>query len=260
MIQYGLAVKEKLSRGELVFGSFLHLPSPDIVEIYGLAGFDLVILDTEHGTMAFERLQDMARAADLHRMGTVVRIPAGAYQRILSVLEIETSGVVVPHVNNADAAKTVVREAKYYPLGRRGLATTARAGDYGTVEIADYCKRANDGTLAIVQIENLEAADRSEEIIGVDGIDMLLVGPRDMSQSAGAPGDVDNPKVAAAMAKVAASARACGKYASTFAGSMPFAQKALDMGFQCIFYACDTIIMSNAVRATMGELRELGRG
>ncbi len=260
MIEYGLAVKEKLARGEVVFGSFLHLPSPDVVEIYGLAGFDLVILDTEHGTMGFERLQDMARAADVHQMGTVVRIPAGAYQRILSVLEIETSGVVVPHVNDAETARQVIREAKYYPLGRRGLATTARAGDYGTVDIADYCRRANEGTLVIVQIENLEAAEKSAEIIAVDGIDMLLVGPRDMSQSAGEPGNVDHPKVAKAMEKVAASARACGKVASTFAGSMPFARKALGMGFQTIFYACDTIILSNAVRATIEELRTLRPG
>lgn len=257
MIQYGLAVKEKLARGEVVFGSFLHLPSPDIVEIYGLAGFDAVILDTEHGTMGFERLQDMARAADVHGLATVVRIPAGAHQRILSVLEIETSGVVVPHVNDAEAARAVIREAKYFPLGRRGLATTARAGDYGTVDIADYCRRANEGTLVIVQIENLAAADKSAEIAAVEGIDMLLVGPRDMSQSAGEPGNVDHPDVLAAMEKVAASARGCGKVASTFAGSLPFAQRALDMGFQTIFYACDTIIMSNAVRDTMQQLRSL---
>ncbi len=257
MIQYGLAIKEKLARGEVVFGSFLQLPSPDVVEIFGLAGFDLVILDTEHGTMGFERLQDMARAADLHQMGTVVRIPAGAYQRILSVLEIETSGVVVPHVNNAEAAQTVIREAKYHPLGRRGLATTTRAGDYGTVDIADYCRRANDGTLVIVQIENLAAAERSEEIAAVEGIDMLLVGPRDMSQSAGEPGNVDHPKVAQAMERVAASCRACGKYASTFAGSIPFARKALDVGFRTIFYASDTILVSNAVRNTFEELRSL---
>ncbi len=257
MIEYGLAVKQKLARGEVVFGSFLHLPSPDIVEIYGLAGFDLVILDTEHGTMGFERLQDMARAADVHQMGTVVRIPAGAYQRILSVLEIETSGVVVPHINNAEAAGQVIREAKYHPVGRRGLAVTARAGDYGTADIADYCRRANEGTLVIVQIENLAAAEKSAEIAAVDGIDMLLVGPRDMSQSAGEPGNVEHPKVTEAMKKVAESCRACGKHASTFAGSMAFAQKALDMGFGTIFYACDTIIMSNAVRSTIDELRRL---
>jgi 4-hydroxy-2-oxoheptanedioate aldolase len=260
MIEYGLKVKQKLARGEIVFGSFLHLPSPEIVEIYGLAGYDLVILDTEHGPMGFESLQNMARAADVHGMGTVVRIPAGAHQRILSVLEIETSGVVVPHVNDAEAGRNVVREAKYYPLGRRGLATTARAGNYGTVEIADYCKRANDGTLVIVQIENLQAAEKSQEIAAVEGIDMLLVGPRDMSQSAGEPGNVNHPDVQAAMAKVAKSALACGKVASTFAGSMEFAQRALDMGFQTIFYGCDTMIMSNAVRATIGDLRGLRRG
>ncbi len=257
MIQYGKAVKEKLVRGEVVFGSFLHIPSPEIVEIYGLAGFDLVILDTEHGPMGFETLQNMARAADVHGMGTVVRIPAGAYQRILSVLEVETSGVVVPHVNDADAAKQVTREAKYYPLGRRGLATTARAGDYGTVDIAAYCRRANEGTIVVVQIENLEAADRSEEIAAVDGIDMLLVGPRDMSQSAGEPGNVTHPRVTAAMEKVAASAKATGKIASTFAGSTDFAKRALDIGYQTVFYGCDTMIISNAVRATLADLRNL---
>jgi 4-hydroxy-2-oxoheptanedioate aldolase len=259
MIHLGLEIKQKLAQGELVFGSFLHLPCPDIVEIYGLAGFDMVILDTEHGTMGFEQLQNMVRAADVRGMATVVRIPAGAYQRILSVLEVESSGVVVPHVNDAEAAKHVIREAKYFPLGRRGLATTVRAGEYGTVDIADYCRKANEGTLIIVQIENLAAAERSREIAAVEGIDMLLVGPRDMSQSAGEPGNVEHPKVLAAMEQVAASARACGKIASTFAGTIDFARRAIGMGFQTIFYACDTVILSNAVRNTMRSLRELKR-
>ncbi len=257
MIQFGKAVKDKLARGEIVFGSFLHIPSPEIVEIYGLAGFDIVILDTEHGPMGFETLQNMARAADVHQMATVVRIPAGAHERILSVLEIETSGVVVPHVNDAEAARRVIQEAKYHPLGRRGLATTARAGDYGTVDIADYCRRANEQSLVIVQIENLGAADRSAVIAAVDGVDMLLVGPRDMSQSAGDPGNVTHPEVAGAMQRVAEAARSAGKIASTFAGSMDFARRAVDMGFQTIFYGCDTILMSNAVRSTLEQLRDV---
>ncbi len=259
MIQYGLAIKQRLAKGEIIFGSFLQFPCPDVVEIFGLAGFDLVILDSEHGTMGFERLQDMVRAADVRGMASVIRIPAGAHQRILSVLEIESSGVIVPHVNDAESAKTVIREAKYFPLGRRGLATTVRAGDYGTVSMPEYCRRANEGTLVIVQIENLAAAERSREIAAVEGIDMLLVGPRDMSQSAGEPGNVDHPKVRKAMEQVVASARACGKVASTFAGSPEFARLALDMGFQTIFYSCDTGILTNGVRQTIGMLRGLGR-
>jgi 4-hydroxy-2-oxoheptanedioate aldolase len=190
-------------------------------------------------------------------MASVVRIPAGAHQRILSVLEIESSGIVVPHVNDAEAARQVIREAKYYPLGRRGLATTVRAGDYGTVDIAEYCRRANEGTLVIVQIENTVAAERSREIAAVDGIDMLLVGPRDMSQSVGEPGNVDHPKVARAMEQVVEGARASGKVASTFAGSIDFAKRSLKMGFQTIFYGADTIFLSNAVRQTITSLRGL---
>jgi len=257
MIEYGLAIKQKLARGEVVFGSFLHLPCPDVVEVFGVAGFDLVILDTEHGTMGFERLQDMVRAADVHRMAAIVRIPAGAYQRILSVLEVESSGIVVPHVNDAEAARQVIREAKYYPLGCRGLAATVRAGDYGTADIAEYCRRANEGTLVVVQIENPTAAERSGDIAAVEGIDMLLVGPRDMSQSVGEPGNVDHPKVIHAMEQVVAAARANRKVASTFAGNLEFARQAITMGFQTIFYACDTILMSHVVRQTIRSLRQL---
>lgn len=257
MIEYGLKIKQKLARGEVVFGTFLQFPCPDVVEVFGLAGFDMAILDTEHGTMGFEKVQNMVRAADVRGMATVVRIPAGAYQRILSVLEIESSGVVVPHVNDAQTAKVVIREAKYHPLGRRGLATTVRAGNYATVDMADYCRRANEGTLVIVQIENLGAAERSKEIAAVEGIDMLLVGPRDMSQSAGEPGNVDHPKVRRAMEQVVESAKACGKVASTFAGSPDFAKLALKMGFQTIFYGCDTGMLSSAVRDTLTMLRRL---
>ena len=185
-------MKEKLRAGEPVFGVSVMIPSPQIVEMIGAAGFDWVLLDCEHGTLTLESVELMAMAAEACGITAIARPMTRSADHILQVLDRGVMGVQVPHVNSAADARDVIAAVKYHPLGKRGLAAGTRAAVYdahGT--LAEYVKAANEATLIAVQLEEQAAIDNIDELLAVDGIDVFFIGPSDLSQSMGHPG---NPK------------------------------------------------------------------
>jgi len=193
-------MKEKLRAGEPVYGVSVMIPSPQIVEMIGAAGFDWVLLDCEHGTLTLESVELMAMAAEACGITAIARPATRAPEHILQVLDRGVMGVQVPHVNTAEDARQVVAAVKYHPLGNRGLAAGTRAAVYdshGT--LADYVKAANEATLIAVQIEEQAALDHVDELLTVADIDVFFVGPSDLSQSMGHPGNPKAPAVAAAI-------------------------------------------------------------
>jgi 2-keto-3-deoxy-L-rhamnonate aldolase RhmA len=193
-------MKEKLNAGEPVFGVSVMIPSPQIVEMVGAAGFDWVLLDCEHGTLTLESVELMAMAAEACGITAIARPVTRSAEHILQVLDRGVMGVQVPHVNTAADAREVIAAVKYHPAGRRGLAAGTRAAAYdahGT--LADYVKAANDATLIAIQLEEQAAIDNIDELLQVDDIDVFFIGPSDLSQSMGHPGDPKAPPVAAAI-------------------------------------------------------------
>lgn len=193
-------MKEKLRAGEPVFGVSVMIPSPQIVEMIGAAGFDWVLLDCEHGTLTLESVELMAMAAEACGITAIARPVTRSAEHILQVLDRGVMGVQVPHVNTAQDARDVIAAVKYHPAGRRGLAAGTRAAVYdshGT--LADYVKAANDATLIAIQLEDREAIDNIDELLKVDGIDVFFIGPSDLSQSMGHPGNPKAPPVAQAI-------------------------------------------------------------
>ena len=193
-------MKEKLKRGEPAFGVSVMIPSPQIVEMIAAAGFDWVLLDCEHGTLTLESVELMAMAAEASGITAIARPMTRSPAHILQVLDRGVMGVQVPHVTTAAEAREVIAAVKYHPLGGRSLAAGTRAAVYdahGT--LADYVKAANDATLIAVQIEDKEAVENLDEILAVDGIDVFFIGPSDLSQSMGFPGNPKEPTVAAAI-------------------------------------------------------------
>ncbi len=193
-------MKEKLRAGEPVYGVSVMIPSPQIVEMIGAAGFDWVLLDCEHGTLTIESVELMAMAAEACGITAIARPVTRSPEHILQVLDRGVMGVQVPHVNTAEDARQVVAAVKYHPLGQRGLAAGTRAAVYdshGT--LADYVKAANDATLIAIQLEEQAAIDNIDELLKVDDIDVFFIGPSDLSQSMGHPGNARAPAVAAAI-------------------------------------------------------------
>lgn len=193
-------MKDKLQAGEAVFGVSVMIPSPQIVEMVAAAGFDWVLLDCEHGTLTLESVELMTMAAEASGITAIARPVSKSPEHILQVLDRGVMGVQVPHVNTADDAREVLAAVKYHPTGRRGLAAGTRASQYdahGT--LADYVKAANDATLIAIQLEEQAAIDNMDELLNVDGIDVFFIGPSDLSQSMGHPGNPRAPVVAEAI-------------------------------------------------------------
>ncbi len=195
-------MKEKLRAGEPVFGVSVMIPSPQIVEMIGAAGFDWVLLDCEHGTLTLESVELMAMAAEACGISAIARPATRSPEHILQVLDRGVMGVQVPHVNTAQDAREVVAAVKYHPLGRRGLAAGTRAAAYDSHgSLADHVKAANDATLIAIQLEDRPAIDNIDELLKVEHIDVFFIGPSDLSQAMGHPGNPAAPAVAEAIAR-----------------------------------------------------------
>jgi 4-hydroxy-2-oxoheptanedioate aldolase len=188
-------VKQKLADGQLVIGSFVYVPSAKLTEIIGLLGFDFVVVDMEHGPVDIGIAEDMVRAAELADVTPIIRVTHNTPHLILRALDVGALGVHVPEINDADSARAMVNSVKYAPEGHRGLAGVRAAG-YGLKEsLADYAAAANRETMTIVHIEQVEAIDNLDVLLRVDGIDVYFLGPTDLSNSLGIPGQSKEPRV-----------------------------------------------------------------
>ena len=193
--------------GECLFGCFVRYPDPGLAELVALQGFDFLVLDGEHGTMEPAEAENMVRGTDVRGVPALVRVPANEPPVILRFMDTGAIGVHVPLVSSADDAERAVRAVKYGPRGGRGL-TGVRAAAYGQRgTLAEYVERANEETLVVVQIETRAALEQVAEIAAVDGVDVVFVGPTDLSHSLGVPGQLAHPVVEEAYRTVAEAVR-----------------------------------------------------
>ncbi len=239
-------MKEKLRAGEPVYGVSVMIPSPQIVEMVAAAGFDWVLLDCEHGTITLESLELMAMAAEASGITAIARPVSRSAEHILQVLDRGVMGVQVPHVNTAAEARDVVAAVKFHPLGRRSIAAGTRAAVYdahGT--LADFVKAANEQTLIAVQIEDREAIENLDELLKVDDIDVFFVGPSDLSQSMGHPGNPKAPAVAEAIDTSFRKMLAAGRTPGTPATGENL-QGVLDKGVRYIYTHLPRLLSSSA--------------
>lgn len=205
-------MKAKLAAGEPAFGVSVMFPSPHIVEMLGALGFDWVLLDCEHGSLSPESVELMAMAAQASGMTPIARPATRSAEHIAQVLDRGVLGVQVPHIITADDARAAVQAVKYHPLGRRSLAAGTRAANYDARgSMADYVREANEATLIAVQIEDREALPNLDAILAVQDIDVFFIGPSDLSQSMGHPGNAKAAPVAQAIEASLARIRAAGK-------------------------------------------------
>lgn len=198
----GLA--ERLRGGNDLLGLMVKMPAPATVEIAGLAGFDFVVIDTEHGLADGAELQHHLRAADSVGLAVLVRVSGVGGAEILRVLDAGAEGIIVPHVRSSEDVGRAVAAACYPPGGHRSLALSTRSGRYGQHSVADHVSAAASRTLVIAQIEDSLAAERTEQIVSSPGLDAVFIGPTDLSASLGVPGELDHPDVIEAVERVAA--------------------------------------------------------
>jgi 4-hydroxy-2-oxoheptanedioate aldolase len=216
-------MKEKIASGGVALGVSLMFPSPQLVEMLAYAGFDWVLLDCEHGSMSLADLEVMCMAADASGITPIARPRSNSAADIQSVMDRGVKGVQVPHVCSADDARRAVTAVKFGPGAGRSLAAGTRPDQWGLgARMPDFVASQNAGSLVCIQIEDREALDNVDEILTVEGIDVFFIGPSDLSQSMGFPGNPKAEPVARAINQTLAKIVAAGK-----APGMPATAEAL---------------------------------
>ena len=248
------AVKRALQAGETVVGVFQPIPAPALTEVFGLVGFDFAILDAEHGPAAVETCEALIRSADAVNLPTIIRIAENTPQNILRYLDAGALGVQIPMVNNAALARAVVDSVKYPPVGKRGLAAVRANGHGLTGPLGDYTRLANAETLVVVQIETREAIGNLDEIMAVEGVDVIFIGPNDLSTSLGHPGEPENPGVQEIIGGLIERIHAAGKVSGTIAYDSRAVTRAKARGIRYIAGGA-VPLLAGASRAYLQEVR-----
>jgi 2-keto-3-deoxy-L-rhamnonate aldolase RhmA len=204
-------VKRIMREGGLALGTYVGgIADPQIVEIIGHAGFDAAFIDMEHTSFDLRDVQLMVMAAERVGITPIVRTPGFDPAFILRLLDMGVQGIQVPHISSAKAARAAVQAVRYAPLGDRGMAGASRASDYGKIPIAQHMEQSNREVTLAVMVEDLPALDDIDAIASVDGLDIVAVGPSDMSRALGVGGTSDHPKLVETVHRVADAVRKGG--------------------------------------------------
>ena len=232
-------------------GTFLNLGSALVTELCAMAGFDWLLADLEHGAGGEEALVGQVLAAAAHDVPLLVRVESVERIRVGRVLDLGVAGVMIPRVEDASQAARVARWARYPPDGERGVATYNRACGFGARPEA--LLTANDRVAVVLQIETSGALADVEEIAATPGVDALFVGPRDLSQALGVPGDFDAPVYREAIDRVAAAAAAHGIAAGILARDREAADRYAALGYRLLAVGSDAgFLMEGARRVVAG--------
>ena len=244
--------RNKLGR-ELLAGTFLNLAAPSAVEIAGQTGFDWLLIDLEHSAGTESELRSLLLACRGSDAAPIVRIRSVDRDVVKFVLDSGAAGVMFPYVSTVEEAQRAVQCMKYPPMGKRGVAGSIRATDYGS-NWKQYFETANENTLVVIQIETPEAVEAAHELAALDGVDVLFVGPLDLSVNAGCPADFSQPHFVDALKKVVKAASDHGK-ASGILTKSGFEQQHKELGFNFIANGSDSAAVIQGMKANLAMLR-----
>ncbi|ALA40864.1 siderophore biosynthesis protein SbnG [Paenibacillus peoriae] len=201
-------LKEKIERKQPVFGLFVSIPQPVIIEMIGHAEYDFVIIDLEHAATNMESVEELVRAAELAGMTPLVRISKVERTEILKVLDCGAQGIVIPHVEQREQVEEAVRHAYYHPLGMRSL-NSGRPGVFGKYPLTGYIREANEQVMVVPMIESVEGVRQSASILSHPQVSWVLEGAADLSQSLGVPWQTEHPDVQRALGALYEAAKQC---------------------------------------------------
>lgn len=248
---------DNLKNKKLSIGPFSKSCDPAIIECIGLAGFDFVIIDLEHGPNSIETAQNLVRAATLHQITPIIRVSENNESMISKALDIGAQGVQVPQINNEQSARNVINSARFSPSGNRGICRYVRAAEYSKKNKNDYFEESNKNTLIIIQIEGKKGLENIDSILQVEGIDIVFIGPYDLSQSMGVPGQTNHPKVLEAMKMITEKANHYNKIVGTFIETPADLKIWKDLGLLYLSYKVDVGIFYDACYNLFNELKKV---
>ena len=254
MVWAGL--KKRVLSGECVYGTMIRQArDPGAPTLFAAAGYDFVFIDMEHGNYSMETVADLIRGAKSSKIATIIRVPHLETFFISRVLDAGAEGIMVPMTSTRRQAEGIVRFSKYIPLGQRGFGAQLGQADYRPLKASEFMKEANENTLIVAQIETREAIENIDAILEVEGIDVGLIGPNDLSISMGIPDQMGSEILTKAMDKVVESAKKKGKASGIHIGSIETLKKWRAKGMTVLAYSTDIGFMYNASKSNLEELK-----
>ncbi len=230
-----------------MIGIFSKTSDSNFVEATGIAGLDFIILDQEHGTVTSEKLLDHVRASKVSNTKAFVRVPYLNSNYIGKALDSGADGIMVPNISSKEEAEKAVQFAKFFPLGKRGICRFVKAAEFGNKDKNSYFEFENKKTL-ILQVEGIVGIQNLEGILSVEGIDFIFIGPYDLSQSLGLPGEIFNTCVLDEIEKIIKASRSKNKKIGIFTDTKEGLLKYKSLGAEMIAYSVDINIYLNALK------------
>jgi 2-dehydro-3-deoxyglucarate aldolase/4-hydroxy-2-oxoheptanedioate aldolase len=247
-------LRARVRAGETLFGLFLDLGSPFSAEICARAGYDWLVIDLEHGAATEADLVGLLQSVEVGGSTPVVRPQSGERLRIGRALDLGAAGIVIPRLDSAAEAREAVTFLRYPPAGVRGVALRTRGAGMGSVAHGDV-GRIDERILGIVQIESVGALREAAAIAEIDGVDVLFVGPADLSHSLGVPGRFDDATYLAALQTVLDACAAHGKAAGILVYDLAVVPRHLELGFRFVGIGGDGALLGAGARAAFAAVR-----
>jgi 4-hydroxy-2-oxoheptanedioate aldolase len=251
-------IKAKLASNEPVMVTTLHLTDASLFELTSLLGFDGIWMDMEHHLYGLETAAGFMRAARVGVSDIIARPAKGEFMRMQRMLEAGAQGIMYPRCDDAEEAAQVVAWAKFPPMGKRGCDFFNPDAPYGMMPLDQYLEEANRQTFLVVQIEQPQTVEAVEGIARVDGVDVLMLGPGDLSIQYGVPGQMEHPVMRKAVERVADAARAAGKHWGSPSFSVERTRELLDMGARFICHQADILLVKSGLERIREEFSPLG--
>jgi 4-hydroxy-2-oxoheptanedioate aldolase len=248
-------IKQRLNNGEVLLGTFLSLGNALSAKIIANAGFDWVIVDIEHGLGSEADVINQLLGLKNTSVSAIIRVEGYQRQRINRVLDAGADGVMCPRIENAEEALLVARAMQYPPEGTRGVAKMIRAAKYGD-DFDAYRKAASEELLGVIQIETKEALNHLDAIAAIEGVDVLFIGPSDLSMALGIFGQTTHPLFIETVDKIIAAAKRAGKHVGILLANPADLKKYHDLGIQ--FFACgtDASFLNTGAKQTIEALKK----
>ena len=233
-------LKQSLKTDESsVIGTWSSMSSPNVINVLGTTCLDFVVIDLEHGSMSFETVENMVRAAEATDISPIVRVGDDHEQTILRALETGCRSVMVPHVSTVESAERIAKCCKYFPEGNRGLSPYTRIHDFTHENIEESLQNENRETMVGILVEGQVGLGNLEEIVKVDGIDLIYLGLFDICQSVGLPGQLNHPKVLSEIKRCGELIQSYGIAAGSMSTSVDYIKMLMELDYKFIAFLND---------------------
>ncbi|MBQ3548871.1 MAG: hypothetical protein IJA33_03215 [Oscillospiraceae bacterium] len=244
-------LKEQLLRRERPIGTFCGLNSPTAIECLGRTGLEFVIIDCEHSPAEAETAMELMRAAELSGLTALCRVRDLSRSAVLKLLDVGARGLIVPNIHSVEEVQQIIDYAKFAPIGQRGFCPTRKDGWGFDTErtTAETMAVMNEATLLLPQCETKEALEHIEEIVALEGVDGVFIGPFDLSIALGLPGQFDHEEVQNAFARIRKACREAGKFCFFFTGTAQGVADGFAAGYDAMVMGIDTLLLINGVKS-----------